>query len=102
RALGMAAPHVFVDAVDALDDDLASFVQDLQDFFRRVPLVVADHHLDQVSPSDFHNYTTSLARLMIFMKRRSRSSRATAPKMRVPLGFNSLSISTIALRSNRT
>ena len=35
---------------------------------------------------DLH-HTTSLARLTIFMKFRSRSSRATAPKMRVPRGF---------------
>ena len=50
--------------------------------------------------SDIH--TTSLARLTIFMKLRSRNSRATAPKMRVPRGFLSLSISTTALLSNRT
>ena len=45
--------------------------------------------------------TTSAARLMILMNF-SRSSRATAPKMRVPRGFISLSIRTSALRSNRT
>ncbi len=38
----------------------------------------------------------------IFMNFRSRSSRATAPKIRVPFGFPSLSTITIALRSNRT
>ena len=47
-------------------------------------------------------HTTSAARLMIFMNWRSRSSRAMAPKMRVPRGFFSLSIRTTALRSNRT
>ncbi len=36
----------------------------------------------------------------IFMKLRSRSSRATAPKIRVPRGVLSLSISTTALLSN--
>src|SRR5690606_31353790 len=35
-------------------------------------------------------YTTSFARLTIFMNRRSRSSRATAPKIRVPRGLLSL------------
>src|SRR3954464_14102660 len=39
---------------------------------------------------------------MIFMNWRSRSSRAMAPKMRVPRGFFSLSIRTQALRSNLT
>src|SRR5208337_4081394 len=46
--------------------------------------------------------TTSAARLMIFMNWRSRSSRAIAPKIRVPRGFLSASISTTALRSNLT
>ena len=35
------------------------------------------------------------------MKLRSRSSRATGPKMRVPRGFKSLSMMTIALLSKR-
>src|SRR5262249_38433908 len=39
---------------------------------------------------------------MIFMNWRSRSSRAIAPKMRVPRGFFSASIRTTALRSNLT
>src|SRR4028118_875823 len=38
---------------------------------------------------------------MIFMNWRSRSSRAMAPKMRVPRGSFSLLIRTTALRSNR-
>ena len=54
------------------------------------------------SPVLDQHHTTSLARLTIFMKFRSRSSRATAPKMRVPLGFLSLSMITQAFESNRT
>ena len=50
----------------------------------------------------FIGHTTSLARLTIFMNRRSRSSRATAPKMREPRGLPSGSTSTTALLSNRT
>src|SRR5207253_10956247 len=46
-------------------------------------------------------HKTSGASETIFMKLRSRSSRATGPKMRVPRGFKSLSIITIALLSNR-
>ena len=46
-------------------------------------------------------YSTSGASEMIFMKRRSRSSRATGPNTRVPIGsFWSLT-STAALRSKR-
>src|SRR5712691_2019182 len=44
---------------------------------------------------------TSGAREMIFVNWRSRSSRATGPKMRVPTGFSSGLISTTAFRSNR-
>src|SRR5262249_49674470 len=102
RALGVSPPHVLVHAVDSFHDDLATFVDDLQHFFGRTAGVIAGEDLHQVSALDFHGYTTSLARLIIFMNRRSRNSRATAPKMRVPLGFNSLSIRTMALRSNRT
>ena len=42
------------------------------------------------------------ARETIFMKFRSRNSRATGPKMRVPRGFKSLSIITMALLSKRS
>jgi len=45
--------------------------------------------------------TTSGAREMIFMKRLSRNSRATGPKMRVPRGLFSLSMITTALESKR-
>ena len=38
---------------------------------------------------------------MIFMNRLARSSRATGPKMRVPIGSLSLSMSTAELPSNR-
>ena len=62
---------------------------------------LAGRHFHDVINSDMH-HTTSLARLTIFMKFRSRSSRATAPKMRVPRGFFSLSMITTALLSNRT
>ena len=44
---------------------------------------------------------TSGAREMIFMNFLSRNSRATGPKMRVPRGFRSLSMMTIALPSKR-
>src|SRR5436190_2153098 len=46
-------------------------------------------------------HKTSGASETIFIKLRSRNSRATGPKMRVPRGFKSLSIITIALLSKR-
>ena len=91
---------MLVDAVDAFDDDLAGLAVDLQRFGPRSTVVSGDD-FDQISFFDVHQ-TTSLARLTIFMKFRSRRSRATAPKMRVPRGFRSLSISTRALESKRT
>src|SRR6202158_3335158 len=46
-------------------------------------------------------YSTSGASEMIFMKRRSRSSRATGPNTRVPIGSPSSLMSTAAFRSKR-
>src|SRR5688572_27363537 len=46
-------------------------------------------------------HKTSGASETIFMKLRSRNSRATGPKIRVPRGFKSLSITTMALLSKR-
>jgi hypothetical protein len=48
-----------------------------------------------------HVQRTSGASEMIFMKFFARSSRATGPKMRVPLGLPSASMMTIALLSKR-
>src|SRR6266536_1498322 len=47
------------------------------------------------------HYSTSGARLMIFMKRLSRSSRPTGPKMRVPRGFCCSLMMTAAFSSKR-
>ena len=46
-------------------------------------------------------HKTSGASETIFMKFFSRNSRATGPKMRVPRGFKSLSMMTMALLSKR-
>src|SRR4029077_5227302 len=66
---------------------------------------VPGNHLDLIA---FFNvmldavHKTSGASDTIFIKLRSRNSRATGPKMRVPRGFKSLSIITMALLSNRS
>src|SRR3954466_15478199 len=78
-----------------------------RDHFEHLPgraTMVPRDHLDVVAFPDVqfksvHN--TSGASETIFMKLRSRSSRATGPKIRVPRGFKSLSITTMALLSKR-
>ena len=67
---------------------------------RKLTAIVAAHHFDGVPNFDQH-HTTSFAKLTIFMNFLSRSSRATAPKMRVPRGLLSLSMITTALLSKR-
>ena len=98
--VALAAADVLVDAVDALDHDLPGLAVDAEHLGPRAAVVAGDHFHGVVYSNVHH--TTSLARLTIFMKFRSRSSRATAPKMRVPRGFLSLSMITTALRSKRT
>src|SRR4029077_5876790 len=66
---------------------------------------VPRNHLDviafsNVMPDAVHK--TSGASDTIFIKLRSRNSRATGPKMRGPRGFKSLSIITMALLSKRS
>ena len=62
--------------------------------------VLAAGEDDLVSGADLHShYSTSGARETIFMKLRSRSSRATGPKMRVPRGLLAASMITAAFSS---
>src|SRR6185295_15928313 len=90
------------DAVHSLDHDPIGFLDRAQDL-SLLSFFVARDDLDDVIRADFHHgHTTSAAREMIFMKFLERSSRATAPKMRVPLGLFSVSSSTIAFLSKRT
>src|SRR4029079_11578675 len=67
--------------------------------------VLPGQDLHQVALLDLHlvchvSQSTSGARLTIFMKFFSRSSRATGPKMRVPRGFRAASMITAAFSSN--
>src|ERR1700722_7731533 len=68
-------------------------------------LFLAGEHDDLVTFFNMqfaHNFQiASGASEIIFMNFFSRSPRAIGPKIRVPLGFNSLSIMTQALRSKR-
>ncbi len=95
----LASPHVFVHSIDAFDDDLTGLGIHRQHLASLAGVVTADNHYHIVDLDPHHS--TSLAKLTIFMKLRSRNSRATAPKMRVPRGFRSLSMMTTALLSKR-
>src|SRR5258706_2190108 len=102
-------PH----AVNSFDDHAVLVGQDPQDL-AYLALVRARDHDDLVTTLNMpchgstflrllgSGQTTSAASDTIFIKFLSRNSRATAPKMRVPRGLFSLSITTAALRSNRT
>ena len=95
----LTASYVFVNAVYAFHDKLARLEVDAQ-HLTTDSTVVPDLYFDGIVDSNIH-HTTSFARLTIFMKFRSRSSRATAPKIRVPRGLLSASMSTTALLSKR-
>src|SRR5262249_52154737 len=114
-----AGPHVAIDAIDALDNNLILVGQHAQHAGGNASLrcagVIAGDHFHYVVFANVHdkpsllrrkrrlNQTTSAARLTIFRYPLSRSSRATAPKIRVPFGLSSsLLRMTIALRSKRT
>src|SRR6185312_8162888 len=88
--------------VDARHEHLAVLRHRLDDLTRPA-LVLAAEDNDAVAfldPARGH-YSTSGARLMIFMCLRARSSRTTGPKIRVPIGPPFLLTRSAALLSNR-
>src|SRR5262249_43881842 len=95
--------EVLLNNTHAFDQDALLLRQHFQNFSGRTFEVPRDHFdfvaFFNVKSESAHN--TSGASETIFMKLRSRSSRATGPKMRVPRGFKSLSMITIALLSKR-
>src|SRR5450432_2188633 len=99
----LALAGVPLDHLHAFDDD-ARFLRQHGDDLAALALFFSGQHDDFFA--FFHMklhkiYSTSGASEMIFMNFLSRNSRATGPKMRVPFGFNSLSMITQALRSKR-
>src|ERR1700736_1725759 len=95
---------MFLDDPHALDQHVLFARNHFQNLAGGAFEIPADHcdfvaFLNVKFHSVVHN--TSGASETIFTKLRSRSSRATGPKMRVPRGFKSLSMITIALLSNR-
>src|SRR6266567_1462508 len=97
-------PEVLLDNPYTFHQNTLLLWKHRQDFPRRAAEIPGDD-FDLVAFSNvtFHAvHKTSGARDTIFMKLRSRNSRATGPKMRVPRGFKSLSIITMALLSKRS
>src|SRR5690606_258835 len=91
---------VLGDHVDALDHDLVLVGQHSQDLAAGALVLAADDD-DRDGVADLLHHSTSGARLTIRKTRYQRSSRATGPKMRVPMGLRSAPISTALLVSNR-
>src|SRR6476661_3020094 len=96
--------QVLFDNANAFDQHALLSCKDCEDSAGRTT-EVPGNHLDLIA---FFNvmldavHKTSGASDTIFIKLRSRSSRATGPKIRVPRGFKSLSIMTMALLSKRS
>src|SRR3982751_1973997 len=88
--------------VDSRHDHLAVLRHRLDDLTGAAFVLAGQHH-DLVALLDLArgHYSTSGARLMIFMCLRARSSRTTGPKIRVPIGSSFLFTSTAALESKR-
>src|SRR4030095_11127289 len=96
-------PRVALDEVHAFDDQAVLARHDPQDAAALDAIAARDHDHVVVRRDGEGDLThrTSGASEMIFMKRRSRSSRATGPNTRVPIGSFWSLISTAAFRSNR-
>ena len=100
---GFTDLRVLLDPVNALDKNLLGFRHNGNNFALDA-LVLTGDDLNEVTLLDrqtLHDYNTSGASEMIFMKRFSRSSRPTGPKMRVPRGSPSPLRMTAAFSSKR-
>src|SRR5687768_8746211 len=95
-------PLVLLHHVDVLDEHAALVGEHAQDLPSLALLAPRDdaHGIATTNVHALHQMTSG-AREMILVNWRSRSSRATGPKMRVPTGFSSALIRTTAFRSNR-
>src|SRR5262249_25758380 len=96
--------QVLLDNADAFDQHPLLTGIDCQNSPRRAAEIPGDY-LDLIALFDVMLdavHKTSGASDTIFIKLRSRNSRATGPKIRVPRGFKSLSIITMALLSKRS
>src|SRR5262245_40598204 len=98
----LRGPLVLLDHVDLLDHHAGLVAQHPEHLAPLAALAARDDRHRIASPDvRTRHQMTSGASEMIFVNWRSRSSRATGPKMRVPTGFSSGLIRTTALRSKR-
>src|SRR5882672_8283634 len=98
----LGRPLVLLHHVDVLDHH-SVLVREHAQHLAPLAALAAGDDADQVAPPnvDRLHHRTSGASEMILVNCRSRSSRATGPKMRVPTGFSSGLMRTTALRSKR-
>src|SRR5690606_21539316 len=94
----LGRPQVALDHHDLLDLDPAAREDALD--HAALALLPTLGHADLVTARDRHQ-STSGASATILMKRLARSSRATGPKMRVPIGSFSLLTRTAELPAKR-
>src|SRR5207249_637953 len=92
---------VALDDVYATHDDPIPLLQNAFDFAAFALVLAGDDEHGVVLLNTGQAHRTSGASDTIFMKLRSRSSRATGPKMRVPRGLFWVVRSTAALSSKR-
>src|SRR6476646_3108115 len=92
---------VALDDVQPLHVDLLLLGVDAKYAAGLAAVLAADDDHRVVAPDAGHLYSTSGASETIFMKLRSRNSRATGPKMRVPRGLLPAEMMTAALSSKR-
>jgi hypothetical protein len=100
--------HMTLDHVDLLDDD-ASFIGVHTEDLTTLAFIFASDDFDKIISADMprprsfllHGYSTSGASETIFIYLLARSSRATGPKIRVPIGSPASLISTAAFPSKR-
>ena len=90
--------RVALDHRDLLDDHAVA--DDAKDLAALALVRTADDDDEVAFTNVRHDYSTSGASEMIFMNFLARSSRATGPKMRVPIGSFSLLMRTAELPSN--
>src|SRR5205085_6948396 len=99
RIAGRGA-HVALDEVDPLDHDLVVVLEETSDLAGLALVLAADDDDVVALAKTRAHHSTSGASEMIFMNFLPRSSRATGPKMRVPIGSCSLLTRTALFSSN--
>src|SRR4051794_15114772 len=100
---GLGDLGVLLDAVRTLNEHAVGVGRGLDDLALEAAVLAPDHQdgVALLHEQAGHGYSTSGASEMIFMKRLSRSSRPTGPKMRVPRGSPPSLMRTAAFSSKR-